>query len=157
MKTAMKLTLSKRVLALILVIVLAVSAVNTYLIFDLRQALEDAAHDSTYDYVIFPDSDVYKAKNQASGAVDFTSADAAEVMNGAIAKGKTVYIKAGSYEISSDVQMVNKENAKIVSAGARIIGNNKKLIMKGDNYTASQNNLISGLTFINCTVRIENI
>jgi hypothetical protein len=99
---------------------------------------------------------MYRAKNQASGVVDFTSADASEVINGAISKGNTVYIKAGSYSLRSDVQMYNKENAKIVSDGARIIGNGKKLILKGDNYTASQNNLISGLTVINGTVRIEN-
>ena len=152
----MRVTLSKRVLALILVIVLALSAVNTYLIIDLRRALEDAAHDSTYDYVIFQDGDMYKAKNQASGYIEFTSADASEVINGAIAKGNTVYIKAGSYALSSDVQMYNKGNAKLVSDGARIIGNGKKLIMKGDNYTASKNNLISGLTVVNGTVRIEN-
>jgi hypothetical protein len=156
MKLAMKVTLSKRVLTLILIVTLALSAVNTYLIFDLRRALEDAAHDSTYDYVIFQDGDMYRAKNQASGAVDFTSADASEVINGAIAKGNTVYIKPGSYSLHSDVQMYNKENAKIVSDGARIIGNGKKLIIKGDNYTSSQNNLISGLTVINGTVRIEN-
>jgi hypothetical protein len=47
-------------------------------------------------------------------------------------------------------------NAKIVSDGACIIGNMKKLVVKGDNYTCSQNNLISGLTIINGTVRIEN-
>jgi len=152
----MRVTLSKRVFTLILIVALALSAVNTYLIFDLRRALEDAAHDSTYDYVIFPDGDVYKAKNQASGAVDFTSADASEVINGAMAEGNTVYIKAGSYSLHSDVQMYNKENAKIISDGARIIGNGKKLIIKGDNYTSSQNNLLSGLTVINGTVRIEN-
>ena len=152
----MRVTLSKRVFALILVVTLALSAVNTYFIFDLRRALEDAAHDSTYDYVIFQDGDMYRAKNQASGAVDFTSADASEVINGAIAKGNTVYIRAGSYSLRSDVQMYNKENAKIVSDGARIIGNGKKLIIKGDNYTSSQNNLLSGLTVINGTVKIEN-
>jgi cell division protein YceG involved in septum cleavage len=156
MKLAMRVTLSKRVFTLILIVTLALSAVNTYLIFDLRRALENAAHDSTYDYVIFQDGDMYRAKNQASGAVDFTSADASEVISSAITEGNTVYIKAGSYSLRSDVQMYNKENAKIVSDGARIIGNGKKLIIKGDNYTSSQNNLISGLTVINGTVRIEN-
>ena len=152
----MKITLSKRVFAVILVIALALAAVNTYLIFDLRRALEDAAHDSTYDYVVFQDGDMYKAKNQASGYIDFTSGDAAEVINGALAEGKTVYIKAGSYTLHSDVQMYNKENAKLFSDGATISGNGKKLIIKGDNYAGSQNNLVSGLTVINGTLRIEN-
>jgi hypothetical protein len=153
---SMKITLSKRVLALILVIALALSAVNTYLIFDLRRALEDAAHDSTYDYVIFQEGDMYKAKNQASGYIDFTSADASLVISQAIAKGNTVYIKPGSYMLSADAQVYNKINAKIVSDGASIIGNGNKLIIKGDNWTCSQYNLISGLEIINGTVRIEN-
>jgi hypothetical protein len=152
----MKITLCKRVFAVILVIALALATVNTYLIFDLKRELEGAAQDATYDYVVFQDGDVYKAKNQASGYVDFTSSDAAEVLNGALAEGYTVYIKSGSYALRSDVHMYNKENAKIVSDDASIIGNGKTLIIKGDNYTNSQNNLVSGLTVINATVRIEN-
>jgi len=153
----MKITLSKRVFAVILVIALALAAVNTYLIFDLRRALEDAANDSPYDYVIFQDGDTCKAKNQESGYVEFTSADAALVINQAVAEGNIVYIKPGNYTLSSDVQVYNKLNAKIVSDGAAtIIGNGKKLVMKGDSYASSQNNIVSGLTVINGTLRIEN-
>jgi hypothetical protein len=152
----MKITLSKRVFAVILVIALALTAVNTYLIFDLRRALEDAAHDSTYDYVIFQDGDIYKAKNQASGYIDFTSTTASPVISQAIAKGNIVYIKPGNYTLSSDVQVYNKINAKIFSDGAVIIGNGKKIVIKGDSYASSQNNFVSGLTIINGTLRIEN-
>ncbi len=152
----MKITLSKRVYAVILVIALALASVNTYLIFDLRRAMEGAAQDATYDYVVFQDGKVFKAKNQASGYLDFISSDAAEVLNGALSQGNTVYIKSGSYALHSDIHLYNKENAKIVSDNARIIGNGKKLIIKGENYTSSQNNLVSGLTVINSTVRIEN-
>ena len=152
----MRITLSKRVLAVILVIALVLSAINMYLVFDLRRTLEGAANDATYDFVVFQDGGLYKAKNQASGVVDFTSGDAAEVINGALTEGQTVYVKAGSYALSSDIQMYNKENAKVVSDGASILGNGRKLIIKGDNYISSQNNLISGLTVINCTVIIEN-
>jgi hypothetical protein len=152
----MKITLSKRVLAIICVVALVLSAFNIYLIFDLNRALQDAAHDSTYDYVIFPDGSMYKAKNQASGSVDFASANASLVISQAIAKGNTVYIKPGNYTLTSDIQAYNKMNAKIVSDGACIIANGKKLIIKGDNCTCSQNNLLSGLTITNGTVRIEN-
>ena len=152
----MKITLSKRVFALILVIALALSAVNTYLIFDLRRALEDAVHDSMYDYVIFQDGDMYKAKNQASGYIDFTSADASLVISQAIAKENTVYIRPGSYMLGADAQVCNKINAKIVGDGASIIGNGNKLIIRGENWTCSQYNLISGLEIINGTLRIEN-
>jgi hypothetical protein len=152
----MKITLSKRVFAVVLVIALALAAVNTYLIFDLRRALEGAAQDATYDYVVFQDGNVYKAKNQLTGYVDIASDNASQVLTQAVNKGSMVYIKPGNYTLNSDIQVLNKENAKITSDGARIIGNGKKLIVKGDDYTHSQNNLISGLTLINGTLRIEN-
>ncbi len=152
----MKIILSKHIFALILVIALALAAINTYLIFDLRRALENAAQDSPYDYVIFQDGDIYNAKNQASGYIDFTSADASLVISQAIANGNTVYIKPGKYILSSDIRIYNKINAKIVSDGASIIGHGNKLIIKGDNCSRSQYNLISGLEIINGTVRIEN-
>jgi hypothetical protein len=152
----MKITLSKRVFVIICAIALILSASNTILILDLNHAVQDAAYDSTYDYMVFQDGGVYKAKNQATGSVDVESGSASIVINQAIAKGNTVYVKPGNYPLSSDVQVYNKENAKIVSDGASIIANGKKLIIKGDNYTRSQNNLLSGLTIINGTVRIEN-
>jgi hypothetical protein len=153
----MKIILSKRVLVVILVIALGLTAVNTYLIFDLRRALEDAAKDSPYDYVVFQEGDLYKAKNQASGYVKFTSADAAVVITQAVIEGNTVFVQAGNYTLSSDVQVYNKKNLEIMGEGeAVLVGNANKLIVKGDNYMDSQNNLVSGLTLINGTLRIEN-
>ncbi len=152
----MKITLSKRLLAAVLIIVLALSAANTILILDQRQALQDAAHDAIYDYVIFQDSDTYKAKNQATGKIDFTSADAATVINQALTEGNTLYLKPGSYALNADIQVNNKINAKIIGDSAIIIGNNQKILVKGDNYALSQNNIIQGLTVINGTLRIEN-
>jgi hypothetical protein len=61
----MKITLSKRLLAAVLIIVLTLSVANTMLILDQRQALQDATHDAIYDYVVFQDGDTYKAKNLA--------------------------------------------------------------------------------------------
>jgi hypothetical protein len=152
----MKITLSKRVLAVICIVALVISAVNTYFILDLNRALQEAAHDSPYDYVIFQDGNTYKAKNQATGYIDFTSADASLVISQAVANGNTVYIKPSNYTLSSDVQVYNKKNAQILSDGAVITGNGKKIIIKGDNYASSQNDLISGLIVINGTLRIEN-
>ena len=106
--------------------------------------------------MVFQDGDVYKAKNEATGVIEFDSTRASYVINQAVAKGNTVYIEPGNYPLTSDIQVYNKENAKIVSDGASIIANGKKLIIKGDNFTRSQNNLLSGLTIINGTVRIEN-
>jgi hypothetical protein len=161
----MKLTLSARVLTIICVVVILLSVFNTYLLLDRTRVLQDqlsqlkrdySADDSTYGYVIFQDGDLYKAKNQTSGSVDFISATASLVISQAIAKGNSVYIKFGNYTLSTDVQVINKKNARILSDGAVIIGNGKKLVIKGDNYTSSQNNLVSGLIIINGTLRIEN-
>ena len=152
----MKITLSKRLSAAVLIIVLALSVANTILILDQRQALQDAAHDAIYDYVVFQDGNTYKAKNQATGKIDFTSADAATVINQALTEGNTLYLKPGSYALNTDIQIHNKINAKIIGDSAIIIGNTQKILMKGDNYALSQNNIIQGLTIINGTLRIEN-
>jgi hypothetical protein len=156
----MKLALSKRVLVIICVVAILLSAFNTYLLLDrtsvLQEQLSQLQNYSTYDYMIFQDDDIVKAGNGASGTIDFSSVQASLVLNQAIAKGNSVYIKFGNYTLSTDVQVINKKNARMVSDGATIIGNGNKLIIKGDNYTSSQNNLVSGLTIINGTLRIEN-
>src|SRR3972149_10787135 len=152
----MTITLSKRLLAITIAIALFLSALNTYLILEQNRVLQDAAHDSTYDYVIFQGGTTYKAVNQASGATDYVSDTASQVINQALANGNAVYIKPGNYTLTSDVQVYNKIKSKIVSDGATITGNGNKIIIKGDNYTFSQNNLVSGLTIINGTLRIEN-
>jgi hypothetical protein len=152
----MKITLSKRLLAAVLIIVLTLSVANTMLILDQRQALQDATHDAIYDYVVFQDGDTYKAKNQATGKIDFTSADAATVINQALTEGNTLHLKPGSYALNTDIQVHNKINAKIIGDSTIIIGNTQKITVKGDNYALSQNNIIQGLTIINATLRIEN-
>jgi hypothetical protein len=161
----MKLTLSKRVCAVICAVALFLSVFNLWLIADSNRALQEkldtlqrdySADDSIYGYVIFQDGYLYKAKNQSSGVVDFMSDTAAQVISQAVARGTLVYIKMGNYTLTSDVEVVNKRNARIVSDGATIIGNGNKIIIHGDNYTVSQFNLISGLRIVDATVRIEN-
>jgi hypothetical protein len=161
----MKLALSKRVCAVICIVALLLSTVNLYLILENTRVLQEklstlqrdySADDSIYSYVIFRDGDLYKAKNQSSGSVDFASAAAALVISQAVAEGNLVYIKSGNYTLTADIQVINKRNARIVSDGATIIGNGNKLTIRGNNYTSSQYNLISGLKIVNGTVRIEN-
>jgi hypothetical protein len=161
----MKLTLSKRMCAVICAVALFLSVFNLWLIADSNRALQEkldtlqrdySADDSIYGYVIFQDGTLYKAKNQSSGVVDFASDTAAQVISQAVAKGTLVYIKMGNYTLTSDIQVVNKQNARVVSDGATIIGNGNKIIIHGDNYTVSQFNLISGLKIVDATVRIEN-
>jgi hypothetical protein len=109
-----------------------------------------------YDYVIFQDGTTVKAKNGKSGAIDLSSNNASTVINQAIAQGNNIYIKFGEYTLSHDILLHNKKNARIIGDGAIIRGNATKIIIKGDNYTSSQNNILSGLEIVDGTVRIEN-
>ena len=109
-----------------------------------------------YDYIIFQDDNLVKAKNGKNGAIDLSSTNASTVVNQAIAQGNNVYIKFGEYTLSSDILLHNKKNARLIGDGAVIRCNGKKIIIKGDNYTTSQHNTLSDLEIINGTVRIEN-
>lgn len=150
----MKITLSKHLFAIILVIVLAFSIFNTYLILSMQNGYK--ANDSIFSYIVFQEGGNYKAKNQTSSLIDYSSPSATDIINQAMAAGHYVYIKPGIYSLTSNVQIVNQKNARIVSDGAAIIGNGYSIIIKGDNYTTSQYNVVSGLTIINGTIRIEN-
>jgi hypothetical protein len=161
----MKITLSKRAVIVVFAVLLVLSLSNMYLILDNVRVLQEqlstlkrdyAADDSTFDYVIFQEEGLYKAKNQTSGSVDFASATASSVISQAVAQATSVFIKSGSYPLSTDVQVDNKKNARIVGNNATVIGNGNKIIVKGDNYTSSQYNLITGLRVLNGTLRIEN-
>ena len=109
-----------------------------------------------YDYMIFQDATLVKAKNGKTGALDLSSMNTSTVMNQAIAEGNNVYIKFGEYAPSSDILLYNKKNARIIGDGAIIRCNGKKIIIKGDNYTSSQHNILSTLEIVNGTIRIEN-
>ncbi|HII85427.1 TPA: hypothetical protein HA273_02380 [Candidatus Bathyarchaeota archaeon] len=153
----MKLEHSKRLTIIFLGVVLVLAAVNTYLIFEnIRIARDQLADDSIFDYVIFRDEGIYKAKNQSSGRVDFSSSAASVVLSQSISKGDSIFIKSGIYILDADVQIVNKKHAEVASNGATIVGNGKKIIFRGDDYTYSQNNVLYGLQVLNATLRIEN-
>ena len=153
----MKITLSKRLLAVVIAIALLLSALNTYLILEQNRALQRCTrtirHMTTLSSKTAPHT--RQLIKQAAPQTTFQTT-ASQVINQALANGNAVYIKPGNYTLTSDVQVYNKIKAKIVSDGATIIGNGNRIIIKGDNYTLSQNNLVSGLTIINGTLRIEN-
>lgn len=161
----MRITLSKRVIITIMAIAILLSAANTFLIFYNASILSNQlskvqrdylAEDSTFDYVLFVEAGLVKAKNQTSGIVDFSSTTASTVINRAIAESTAVFFKTGNYTLNADVQLINKKNLRIVGDGATILGNGYKIIMKGDEYTDSQYNLISGFTIVDGTLRVEN-
>lgn len=155
MKDALKRILSKRVIVIVLAALLVLSAFNTYLIFEgTRSSMSTSA--INYDYVLSQDGDNYRLKNMLTGYVAEQPASASSAINSALTTGKSVYLNQGTYVLTDDVLVSNKVNAKIVSDGATIMGNGKKIIIYGDNYTTSRNALISGLTIINATIRVEN-
>ena len=74
----MRITLSKRVIIAIMAIAILLSATNTFLIFynaDLLSKVQRDydADDSIFSFVIYKEDGLFKAKNQTSGFVDFSS------------------------------------------------------------------------------------
>jgi hypothetical protein len=155
MSEILKRLASKRVIVVLLAAVLIFSVSNTYLIF---AGIQSANHTNVidYDYVLSVDGANYKLKNVLTGFVLVQSGDVSVALNKAFSQGKSVYINPGTYNLTSDVQIVNKLNAKIAGEDATIIGNGNKIVISGTDYTASQYALVSGLTLINATVHVEN-
>jgi hypothetical protein len=152
----MKLQLSKRVMYVLLTIIVSIILIDTYLIIDLTSSLKGSSPDSLFDYVIFKENETYKAKNQIDGRIEYQSNDASFVINQVIPKSNRIQIEKGEYMLTSDIYILNKINFKLTSNGAKFIGNGKKIIIIGDNYTSSQYNQLLDFEAINTTLRIEN-
>jgi len=143
------------VIGIILVAFLILSVLNTYFIIsDTRSSLSSEA--TTYDYVLSHDGNSYKLKNMLTGIVNYEPTSASSAINVALANGKSVYINPGTFVLTEDIIISNKANPKIISDGATIIGNGHKIIIFGEDYTTSRNALLSGLTLVNATIRVEN-
>jgi hypothetical protein len=154
MKTAIKRILSKRLIVIVLAALLVLSALNTYLILEGTKS-SMSSNVLNYDYVLSQNGNKYRLKNMLTGyVVDESSASSA--INSALVQGKAIYLNPGTYTLIDDILVTNKLNAKIVSDGATIIGNGKKIIITGEDHTTSKYALISGLTVINATIRVEN-
>jgi hypothetical protein len=155
MKDSLKKFVSMRVIVVILVALIVLSAFNTYLIFEgTRSSM--TSNSVNYDYVLSQDGVNYKLKNMLTGYVAEQPDSASSAINSALTSGKSVYLNAGTYVLTDDIVISNKVNAKIVSDGATIVGNGYKIIIYGDDYSTSKNTLISGLTLVNSTIRVEN-
>ncbi len=155
MKTALKNIFSKRGITIVLVVLLAMTFLNTYLILQGTRE-SNSTNVVNYDYVLSADGSNYKLKNMLSGYISEQSGSASEALNSALSEGKSVYLNAGTYTLTADVFVKNKLNPKIVSDGATIEGNGHKITVYGDNYTSSQYATISGLNIVNATLRVEN-
>ena len=156
MKAALKKLVSMRVIVIVLAALLVLTAFNTYLIFEGTQS-SMSTNAVNYDYVLSQDGNNYKLKNMLTGYVAEQAKSASSMLNSALNSGKSVYLNSGTYVLTDDVVVSNKVDAKIVGDnGATIMGNGHKIIVYGDNYTTSQDTVISGLTIINGTIRVEN-
>ena len=155
MKDSLKRILAKRFIFLILAALLVLSAFNTYLIFEGTHS-SLSTNPVNYDYVLSKDGNNYKLKNMVTGYVTEQTVSASIALNSALSAGKSVFLNPGTYVLTDDIVISNKVNSKIVSDGATIIGNSKKIIIFGDDHTVSRNAFISGLTIINATIRVEN-
>jgi hypothetical protein len=155
MQANSKITISKRVIAILLVAVLALSAFNTYMILE-RPSGQSVSSAVIYDFVVSQKGNNYQLKNMLTGSTTSVSKSASSAINKALAEGNSVYLNPGTYTLNQDILVSNKINAKIVGDGATVIGNGHKIIIHGDDYTLSQYATISGFTLINGTIRIEN-
>ena len=149
-----KITISKRLLAAILVAVLALSAFNTYMF--IARIGQGGSNASGYDYVVSQNGNNYQLKNMLTGSTSSASGSVSSAVNSALAKGHSVYFDRGTYVLNKDVLVSDKVNAKIGGDGAIIRGNGHKIIIYGYNFSTSQYASVSGLTVINGTLRIEN-
>ena len=148
-----KITISKRVIAVVLVGLLVFSAFNTYLIL---QRTSGPIGPVAYDFVVSPDGINYNLKNMLTGSSTLVSSGASSAINIAFTHGNSVYLNPGTYTLNQDIPISNILNAQIAGNDAAIIGNGHKIIISGDNFTSSEYSTISGLTIINGTIRIEN-
>jgi hypothetical protein len=156
MKAALKRVFSQRAIVILLAAVLILTAFNTYFIFQGTQSAH-STNEFNYDFVLSQDGHSYHLKNLLTGYVAKEPNSASTAINAALIDGKSVYINPGIYELTDDISIINKINAKLVGNNNAIInGNGHRIIVYGDNHTVQQYPLISGLTLINTTIRVEN-
>lgn len=153
MQATSRITISKRVLAVILVVVLALSAFNTYMI--LSRPSGQASNVVSYDFVVSQNGHGCTLKDTLTGSTA-TAPSASSAINSALAQGNSVYLNSGTYRLTQNVTVSNKVNAEIAGNGATIIGNGYDIVVYGANYTSSEYSTISGLTLIGGTVIVEN-
>jgi hypothetical protein len=155
MKAALKRVFSKRAIVIVLAILLIMTSLNTYFILEGTRS-SYSTNPVDYDYVVSKDGENYLLKNMLTGYISSQKESASTALTAALSEGKSVYFNPGTYTLTNDVYLTNKINAKIDGEDATINGNGHKIVIYGDNYTASQYATVSGLTFLDTTLRVEN-
>jgi uncharacterized protein YoxC len=109
-----------------------------------------------YDYIVFVQNGLVQAKNGVNGRVEYSAMDAAAVINEVFKEGRNIYVKPGEYQLLSDIVVQDKKNARLDGDDAKVLGNGNKIVIRGENYSTSQYNYLSGFNIVNATVRVEN-
>jgi len=155
----MKIELSSRAIALILVVVLLATALNTGLVLLVYSRIYDTwqTDSSEFEYVVSqqPNSSSFQVRNTFTKEVitDFISPSLA--INYALSMGNTVYLK-GPFDLTEDIVISNKWNTKLVGDTAVINANGYSIIIQGKDHTYSRYHLVSGLILNNGTLRVKN-
>ncbi|MEM3875314.1 MAG: hypothetical protein QXU45_09325 [Candidatus Bathyarchaeia archaeon] len=111
----------------------------------------------SYDYIIYSDLKNVIVKNGLTGFIDFTGENLSDAIQFALErKGLNIFIKLGQYNVSSNILLRNISNLRMVSDGAELRFNGGSIILQGEDYEKSMNNLIEGLTLINGSIIVEN-
>ena len=95
MKVNSKITISKRVIVILLVALLALSAFNTYMIFE-RPSSPANSGALSYDFVISQSGNNYQLKNMLTGSTTSVSGSASSAINTAFSQGNSVYLNPGT-------------------------------------------------------------
>ena len=95
MKANSKVTISKRVLTIIVAVLLTLSLFNTYLILERTSGPADTSAVS-YDYVLSQSRNNYLLKNMATGYSTDIAKSASDAINSALNDGKSIYLNPGT-------------------------------------------------------------
>jgi len=153
----MKVVLSGRVVGLVLVVVLFATVFNTCLVVSVFSKVSDVGHtdSSGFEFVVFQNGTSVQVYNTLTKERFSGFASTSIAINYVFSQGNTVFLK-GIFDLSGDIVISNKWNAKLVGDSAVINANGYAIVVHGDDYTYSKYPLISGLTLNNGTLRIEN-
>ena len=118
MKDALKKFLSKRVIIIVLSVLLVLSLINTYLIFEGGRT-SFSGIPANYDYVLSQVGNNYSLKNMLAGHIE-QPATASLAINSALAAGKSLFLNPGTYVLTEKILISNKVNSKLISDGSTI-------------------------------------
>jgi hypothetical protein len=154
----MKIVLTSRIISLVLIVVLLATALNVGLVINVYNKVNDVGQtdSSGFEFVVSQTgSSSFQVRNTFTKEIISGFASASIAINYAFSQGNTVFLK-GTFDLTADIVISNRWNAKLVGDTAVINANGHSIIIHGDDYTYSKYPLVSGLILNDGTLRIEN-